>query len=159
MRTRRGGVLEFESFCIREYERVFRAVRLFGGDPELAEDVTQEAFTRAFVRWRRLQQQTWAGGWVMRTALNLCRAALKKRTRDFPAVTDAPSPGSSERIDIVRALRRLPPRQREIAVLYYWGDLSTGAIAEVTGISEGTVRAHLAHARDALRVRLEVAGA
>ncbi|MDQ3964314.1 MAG: sigma-70 family RNA polymerase sigma factor [Actinomycetota bacterium] len=163
MRARRGDALEFESFCLREYERVFRAVRLLGGDDELARDATQEAFTKAFVRWRRLQKEPWAGGWVMTTALNASKRSLKKVARESrstaPAADTASEANRAERVDIVSALRRLPGRQQEVAVLYYWGDLSTSSIAQLLSLSEGTVRAHLAHARDKLRGLLEVADA
>lgn len=163
MRARRDDALEFESFCLREYERVFRAVRLLGGDDELARDATQEAFTKAFVRWRRLQKEPWAGGWVMTTALNASKRALRKGARESEIGRLTPDTASeanrAERVDIVSALRRLPARQQEAAVLYYWGDLSTTAIAQLLSLSEGTVRAHLAHARDKLRGLLEVADA
>ena len=72
-------------------------------------------------------------------------------------------PGSSgtvgegaDRVDVLAALRSLPFRQRQATILYYWGDLPVAAIAELMGLTEGAVRAHLAHARRALRPDLEV---
>ena len=60
------------------------------------------------------------------------------------------------RLDVVAALGRLPFRQRQAVVLFYWNDLPTAAIAELMEISESAVRAHLTHARGALRKTLEV---
>lgn len=60
------------------------------------------------------------------------------------------------RLDVVAALGGLPFRQRQAVVLFYWSDLPTAAIAELMEISESAVRAHLTHARNALRKTLEV---
>lgn len=136
---------------------MFRATFLMTGDRELARDATQEAFKRAYARWRRLSREPWVGGWVMTTALNLA----KKRARDLPTETQMDdgrrgAPPSADRIDVVEALRRLPQRQRQIIVMYYIGDLPLGVIAEQLNVREGTVKAHLAQARSALREILEV---
>jgi RNA polymerase sigma-70 factor, ECF subfamily len=152
--------LDFETFCRSEYAQVFRAVCLATGDPEVASDATQEAFKRAFVRWRRLSKEPWAGGWVMTTALNLCRMEFRYRARSRNRLAlgnsvDTREP-TGDRVDVLKALATLPFRQRQAAILYYWGDLSTSVVAELMGLSEGAVRAHLTHARKALRKTLEV---
>ena len=68
-------------------------------------------------------------------------------------------PGDNDRADTpdqhVTALRRLPARRRQVVFLRYFADLSYAAIAELAGISEGTVAATLAQAHDALRHELE----
>lgn len=65
-------------------------------------------------------------------------------------------PDEAGRLDVVAALGRLPFRQRQAVVLFYWSDLPTAAIAELMEISESAVRAHLTHARNSLRKTLEV---
>jgi RNA polymerase sigma factor (sigma-70 family) len=60
-----------------------------------------------------------------------------------------------ERSAVVAALRTLPPRQREVLVLRYYGDLSQNQIAETMGISSGAVKSHTARAMASLRVLLE----
>ena len=65
----------FDGFCKSEYASVYRAAFAFTGDKDAALDATQEAFSRAFARWARLSREPWAGGWVMTTALNLCRGS------------------------------------------------------------------------------------
>ena len=52
-------------------------------------------------------------------------------------------------------MRRLPPRRRLVVFLRFFGDLSYAQIAEVCGISEGTVAATLAQARDELSAALD----
>lgn len=152
--------LDFEAFCRSEYEHVFRGACLATGDPEIASDATQEAFKRAFVRWRRLSKEPWVGGWVMTTALNLCRRELRSRSQSrkrlaFGDAVDTREP-TGDRVDVLKALAALPFRQRQAVILYYWGDLSTSVVAQLMGLSEGAVRAHLAHARKRLRETLEV---
>lgn len=58
------------------------------------------------------------------------------------------------RLTVGNALRKLSPRQRAVLVLSYWQDLPAGEIADVLGISEGSVKKHLARARAALRKEL-----
>jgi RNA polymerase sigma factor (sigma-70 family) len=58
-------------------------------------------------------------------------------------------------VDLLRALRALPVRQREAAVLFYVADLPLHAVADAMGISDGAVKSHLARAREGLRVNLE----
>jgi RNA polymerase sigma-70 factor (ECF subfamily) len=152
---RRSVLAEFEDLYRSEFAPVFRAVFLVTGDRELAGDITQEAFKRAYASWRRISGRAWVGGWVMTTALNLA----KKRSREIPGDPEpagAISGDFAARVDVVAALRRLPPRQRHVVVMYYIGDLPLPAIADLLEMREGTVKAHLAQGRAALREMLEV---
>lgn len=146
----------FEDFYRSEYAKVFRGALAFCGRPEVARESTQEAFARAFARYKRLSHAPWAGGWVMTTAMNLCRRALKDRDTEPTTEPSSVSTGSEVRLDVTRALATLPYRQRQAAVLFYIGDLALPAVAESMGLSEGAVRSHLARARSSLRKRLEV---
>lgn len=157
-RRPRGVGLDYEAFYRSEFDDVFRGCILMTGSREIAMDATQEAFTRALVRWRRLRRHDWAGGWVMTTALNLCR----RRGRDpVPLRHEIASHGRAtdrggDRVDVQRALATLPPRQRQAAILHYLGDLPVAVVAELMQISEGAVKSHLFAARAALRRSLEV---
>ena len=157
MDTTAGGVLSvsrnFEDFYASEYPKVYRAALAFSGRREIALDSTQEAFARAFARWGRLSKETWAGGWAMTTALNLSRRALRKR----PAadVSEGTVDASMTRIDVSRALRSLPEKQRQAVVLFYIGDHPLAVVAELMHLSEGTVKSHLARARTTLKEKLE----
>lgn len=150
----------FEDFYRREQPAVYRAAYLATGSRDAALDATQEAFKRAWIRWLRLRRHPWAGGWVMTTALNLCRRANRERNRGRTRVVDdrlgsAPGPGA-DRVDVQRALAALPFRQREAAILFYLGDLPVATVAQLMGVSEGAVKAHLHAARAKLRASLEV---
>src|ERR671919_354860 len=111
---------EFPVFYRHEFGSVYRAALAFSRSRDVALDATQEAFARAFARWGRLGREPWAGGWVMTTALNVCRRLMRKR-KDVVVSGKSdvvPGPGP-ERVDLVGALATLPPRRRHAAVLYF----------------------------------------
>ena len=147
--------LDFESFYRSEYERVYRAAVLVAPDPQLALDATQEAFERAFARWRRLSRQEWAGGWVMTTALNLARREHRQRRRTEQTSREPSSSLPGETLELREALAELPTRQRTAVVLFYIGDLPIDSIATSMNISDGAVKAHLSQGRKRLRELLE----
>jgi len=135
---------------------VFRAVWALCGDRGVAEDATQEAFARALERWRRLRDRPWAGAWVTTTAMNFARRALRRRPK--PSTTAREDPADLDAsIDLWRGIRGLPVRQQEAVVLYYVLDLPVADVAQAMGCEQGTVKAHLARARGALRVAMEEA--
>lgn len=151
----RADSLTFEAFYLAEFDRVLDSAFAFSGDRDAATDATQEAFARAFARWRRLSRQEWAGGWVTTTALNVLRRRFRDAVRSQPPVERATSPDSHGRVDLLRGLQALPVRQRQAAVLFYVADLPLHAVAEAMGVSDGAVKSHLARAREGLRVTLE----
>ena len=148
---------QFEEFYREEYPAVFRATFAFCGNRELAQDSTQEAFSRALARWQRLKVNSWAGGWVMTTSFNLCRKQLRRRLARSATSAPAQEIDIGGRLDIIEALRRLPDRQRQAVILFYLSDHPVSAVADLMGISDGAVKSHLSRAREALKGSLEVA--
>jgi RNA polymerase sigma-70 factor, ECF subfamily len=144
---------EFERFYRREAQPVFSAVFLLCRDRALAEDATQEAFARAFERWKRLGREPWAAGWVTTTALNVARRGLRRRPAHRSERGEAADPSDS--VDLWAAVRRLPRRQQEAVVLHYRLDLPVSDVARILDCREGTVRTHLARARASLRRTME----
>ena len=93
----------------------------------------------------------------MTTAMNLCRCSFRNRVQmrqQRPSTTVAPPTAMA--VDVARAMRRLPPRQRVAVVLHYLTDMPVLEVALAMDVSEGTVKAHLAQARQRLRPMLEV---
>jgi RNA polymerase sigma-70 factor (ECF subfamily) len=121
----------FEQMYRAEYGSVFRAVYLLCGDRAMAEDATQEAFARALERWRRIEGRSWATGWVVTTALNITRRALRRRP--VPVSAGNPSTDPDELLDLRRAVRALPPRQQEAVFLHYLQDLPIEDVARAMG--------------------------
>ena len=150
---------EFVTFFQGSYQRVFRGAFAACGDWPVAEEATQEAFARAYARWRRLRAAPWVEGWVMTTALNEARKLVRRegRTRAFAAANATTSKDAGDFADpidqregIRRAILHLPERDRTALILFYLCDQSTASIAGLMGCSESTVRSHLTSARRAL---------
>lgn len=94
----------------------------------------------------------------MTTAFNYCRRQ-RRRERSHKAVAGAQKRSSSYDLaavdsDLVTAIRRLPPRQREAVLLFYIADYTVASVSEVMDLSEGAVKAHLFKARESLRREL-----
>ena len=143
----------FEELYRSEFHTVFRAVFALCGDASVAEEATQEAFARALARWRRLRDRPWAAGWVTTTAMNAARRSLRRRMVPPPPAGEERDVDAS--VDLWRQVRVLPARQQEAVVLHYVMDLSVADTAAVMRCESGTVKAHLARARVALRTQLE----
>jgi RNA polymerase sigma-70 factor (ECF subfamily) len=142
-----------------DHDKVFRVTWAFCGDRALAEDATQEAILRALERWPRLREQPWVTGWIISTALNVARRLQRRRRWPHRAETapvgitgGADAAGAVKLWQVVRAL---PRRQREAVALHYLADLPVVEVARLIGCRVGTVKAHLTHARGALRAQLE----
>jgi RNA polymerase sigma-70 factor (sigma-E family) len=132
---------------------LIRLAFLMLGDRHAAEDVVQEAFCGLYRSWGRLSDHANAVGYVRSSVLNGSRSALR-RTRRVPRPVAVPAAASAEatvlageeRRETLVALRRLPPRQREVLVLRYFADLSEQETALAMGVSRGTVKSTTARA-------------
>lgn len=146
---------EFEALYRAEFGAVRRAAYLLCGDRALAEDAAQEAFARALARWPRLREQSWVTGWIVTTALNVARRSLRRRPQAGP---ERPAQGDPDAAaDLWTGIRALSPRQQEAIALYYVADLPLSEVAHLMRCEVGTVKSHLARARETLARRLEVA--
>ena len=139
--------------------RLVRLAVLLVDDPNTAEDVVQEAFTGLHRNWAGLRDEEAAIGYLRTAVVNGSRSVLRRRrtARDYvpPHQVNARSAESlamltAEHQAVVDALATLPPRQREVLVLRYYGGLSEAEIAEATGISRGTVKSTASRALDAV---------
>lgn len=91
---------------------------------------------------------------VVNTAAMQRRARRRRWQRDLHAVVPESTPGEQPDVDVQRAVAALSVAQRAVVYLAYWEDLSERAIAELLGVSLGTVRRHLVRARAHLRKEL-----
>jgi RNA polymerase sigma-70 factor, ECF subfamily len=151
----------FEEFYAKEVKAVLALALGLTRRRWEAEDVTQEAFYRAFRDWDRVGHMNHPGAWVRRVALNLAVGRWRRMRAEARAALRLGIPASSEPPDPVSvrfwgAVRALPPRQAQVVALTYVDDLDSEAVGAVLGISPATVRVHLARARATLAERLEL---
>ncbi|MFC5995976.1 SigE family RNA polymerase sigma factor [Pseudonocardia hispaniensis] len=137
--------------------QLVRLAILLVDEPGTAEDVVQEAFTGLHRNWSGLRDESAALGYLRIAVVNGSRSVLRRRrtARDYvpPHQVNARSAESlamlsAEHQAVVDALATLPPRQREVLVLRYYGGLSEAEIADATGISRGTVKSTASRALD-----------
>ena len=134
----------------------FRAAHRILGDRHAAEDAAADALTAAHLHWRRIASLPHRDAWVVRVATNRALDTVRRG----PAPTPAPAgdvqfeEGMATRISLVRALRTLPRRQREVVVLRKLVGLPLEDVASVLGISSGSVRTHLRRGLERLRERM-----
>ena len=149
--------------------RLMRLAMLLVDIPATAEDVVQEAFTGLHRHWTGLRDETAAVAYLRAAVVNGSRSVLRRRrtAREYvpPHSANARSAESlamlsAEHQSVVDALGLLPPRQREVLVLRYYGGLTESEIAEAAGMSRGTVKSTASRALDAVaRIMEERAGA
>jgi RNA polymerase sigma-70 factor (sigma-E family) len=127
------------------------------GDRPAAEDVVQEAFCGLYRRWRHLSHPAKSLPYVRSAVLNGCRSVMRRSRRDVrmaaePAAASAEYDAliGEEHRAVLKAVRELPPRQREALMLRYFEDLDEAEIARSMGISRGTVKSTLSRGIAAL---------
>ncbi len=152
-----------------QFPSIVRLAWALCGDPGVAEELTQEAFVRLYLRRRALRDPAAAPAYLRRTVANLAIDRGRRRARrpeqtldqtgEVPHTGAAPRPASAASaavdLDLLDALDRLPPRRRACVVLRYYLDLSEADTAAALGISVGTVKSQthkaLGQLRDDLR--------
>jgi RNA polymerase sigma-70 factor (sigma-E family) len=144
--------LAFDALYQLAYRVAFRVL----GDRGDAEDVAQETLARALVRWPQLEDRP--EGWITRVAVNQAIDRYRRRRTVAPLTgpVGVADPHLAERIDLARALRSLPRRQREVVVMRYLADLSEADVAIALGCSIGSVKSHAHRGLAALRRALRV---
>jgi RNA polymerase sigma-70 factor (sigma-E family) len=138
---------EFAEFYADARDDCLRIVLINVGDWQLAEDLVAEAFTKAWMAWRKVRQHPAPRAWIVRTALNAHVSWWRRRRREEPlaghhetaATAQHPALDSS----LLAALRRLPARQRHVIALRLLLDLDTATTARLLGMPSGTVASHL----------------
>ncbi|MFD0919043.1 SigE family RNA polymerase sigma factor [Saccharopolyspora rosea] len=152
--------LSLEDLYRQQRMRMVRLAILLVDEPATAEDVVQEAFTGLYRNWAGLRDSAAALGYLRAAVVNSSRSVLRRRktARAYqpPHQVNARSAESlamltAEHRAVVDALSALPPRQREVLVLRYYGNLSESEIADATGISKGAVKSTASRALDALK--------
>lgn len=154
-----GPPEDLAAFCASEYPRLVRALSLYCGSREEAEDAAQDALVRACERWRAVATMASPGGWTFRVATNQLRSRYRRSRTAARALARINSPtvpvqDAAEIIDLRDAVARLPKRQRQALLLRHTFSLSTEEAADIMGISQLAVRSLIHRAVTTLRADL-----
>jgi RNA polymerase sigma-70 factor (ECF subfamily) len=159
-RVRRGD-RGAEYALYRQYaERIHRLIYRLCGDEELTNDLTQDAFVRAFARLDHFRGDASFGTWIHRIAVNLtlnARRSEQRRARWIAPVDDSTPAPADDPVDpdllqsFEQAVEALTDGQREVFVMHTLEGYTHVEIGEILGISEGTSKGRLFHARARLR--------
>jgi RNA polymerase sigma-70 factor (sigma-E family) len=155
---RSGRDAEFVEFMAAAQPGLLRLARFLTGSDDLARELTQDALVRAYAAWPRVRREG-AVAYTRRIIVNRRVTAWRRSSREEPhnpndAGLDTPvaNAGETERRDeVVRLLAALPERQRKVVVLRYYVDLSEQQVAEMMGISVGTVKSSASRGLASLR--------
>ncbi|HEX6685885.1 MAG TPA: SigE family RNA polymerase sigma factor [Candidatus Limnocylindrales bacterium] len=148
---------DFETFYMGTRHRLLRYAYGLTGDLAEAQDLAQEAYARAWSRWRRLRRYDQPDAWlrlvVTRLATDRWRWLAVRREQPLPPEA-IQGPPVEDRVLVMGALKGLPLNQRRALALRYLLDLSVAEIGVEMGANENTVRSWLARGRASLANRL-----
>ena len=145
----------FDAFYAETAPRVVRQLALLTGDIAEAEDVVQEAFERAWLRWSTVRDLESPEAWV-RTVSRRLAVSRWRRVRNAGVAwrRHGPPVGQPEldpdHVALIAALAMLPQAQRVSIVLHHLADLPVAQVAEETGASVSAVKQQLVRGRAAL---------
>ncbi|WP_443056822.1 SigE family RNA polymerase sigma factor [Streptomyces sp. IBSBF 2390] len=146
------------------YRSLLGLAALLLDDTASCEDVVQEAFIRVHSARKRVRDPEKTLAYLRQTVVNLSRSTLRRRilglkllSKPMPDMASAEEGAYDqlERRDLIKAMKGLQRRQREVLVLRYFADMTEAQVAESLGISLGSVKAYGSRGIAALRVAME----
>jgi RNA polymerase sigma-70 factor (sigma-E family) len=161
--------MSFEAYVATRGAALVRFAILLTGDDHRAEDLVQDALTKAYLRWSRIRRGDNPEVYLRQLVINGSRSWWRRRAnRETPGLSpaapgDRAAPGdlgdeAVARDELWRLISALPHRQRAVVVLRYYEDLDDATIAQILECTPGTVRTHSMRALHKLRGHLEEAG-
>jgi RNA polymerase sigma-70 factor (ECF subfamily) len=166
---------EFDAVVAAHRTQILRFLLASTRDVDLAETLTQDCFLKAHRNWSSFRGESSALTWLMRIAINLQKDHWRNRRLQFWRQTRTNAVDLDEASDwlpsgertaeqrmlakeqvahVWRAVENLSERQRTVFLLRYVEELDLKEIADVTGMGEGTVKAHLSRALAKVRKEL-----
>ncbi len=165
-RCQAGDVDAFEALYKQHAGRIFSLASRMAGSADEGEDLLQEIFLQAYRKLGSFKGQASVGTWLYRLAVNHCLDFVRSRRARMGKLTDAldaegaieptaPRETPTERLDLERALERLPDGCREAFVLHDVEGFDHKEVAGLLGIAEGTSKSQVFKARAKLRAYLQ----
>jgi len=163
-RAKRGDLSAFEALFRKNQGRVYALCLRMVADPARAEDLTQDAFVRAWQKLGSFRGQSAFTTWLHRLAVNVVLGDLRSRKRweektteiegHEPNLRAARPRDSVAGIDLESAIATLPSQARLVFLLHDVEGYKHREIGVVLGLAEGTCKAHLHRARNLLKKAL-----
>ncbi len=148
----------FEQLVSQYQKALLRFCYLYLRDQEQARDAVQETFFKAYRNWQSFRGDSGEKTWLMSIALNTCHDMRKSawfRHVDRRVTPDdlppASVPFTAKEEELITQVMELPPKLREVILLYYYQAMNVNEIAETLGISHSSVSERLNRARGKLR--------
>lgn len=168
-----GGILPAQKTRCSE-EELQRIVTLYGdqvlrfctaylGDRQLAEDAAQETFLAVYENYGTFSGKSSELTWITRIAINKCKNIRRKRYFNFETLHEGllppiHTPEETSYPSLLDEIAKLPPKEREAILLYYYQELNIREIAACCKAKETTVCQRLKRGRDKLKIALERMG-
>lgn len=153
-----SGEIDFHEFVTTRGRSLLHSAYVLTGNLADAEDLVQSALAKTYQAWDRIEDRKALDGYVRRAMVNTHISTWRRRkvdeypTDDIPDQPVADASVSSEQHDALkRAIGRLPHRMRAAVVLRYFEDMSEAEVANVLGVSQGTVKSTVSRAVAKLR--------
>jgi RNA polymerase sigma-70 factor (ECF subfamily) len=149
----------FDAFYTATNRRLLHQMYAMTSNLADAQDLTQEAYARAWQRWGAVSAYDDPEAWVRTVAWRLAASRWRKARNGVAAMLrhgppeHAPEP-SIDNVALVTALKEIPEAQRRAIVLHHLTGLSVTEVAHEVGAPEGTVKARLSRGRAALAALL-----
>ena len=141
---------------------ILRLCIMYLHDEDLAKDAVQETFIKAYRSMSQFRKESSEQTWLTRIAVNTCRDMMKSRwfrhmdrsvrIEDLP---EPEAPANPKDTGLYETVLRLPVKQREVVLLYFYQDMTMQEISDILQISVSNVSRRLESARKALRKQLE----
>ena len=154
MRVRTEARADFDVFFDETWPDLVAFCRTLTGDTNTAEELTQETLTRVYARYPLLRDPR---PYSFRIAANLVRRAWRDESRTAPTDPAELPQGTAARAhdETLDAVRRLPPRLRDVVLLHYYADQPIDTVATLLRRPVGTIKRRLHEARALLAVALD----
>lgn len=146
-----SGEADFTAYVAERRASLYATAYHLTGDRHEAEDLLQSALFSTYRAWDRISDKAAVGGYLRRTMTNLHISAWRRRKlNEYPTEELPETPGESDamrgtelRAVLWQALAKLPEQQRTMLVLRYYEGRTDPEIADILGISIGTVKSSI----------------
>jgi len=160
-----GDQRAFEALFRSHQDAIYSLALHFARDPEVAADVAQDAFVRAWEQLPHLREPAAFGGWLRSMTMNLVRDHYRRAQATDPLDENTPissdeggpetvAERSEQDLAVRHAILGLPEHQRVVVAMHYLEGVPVNDIVGALGLPKGTVVSRLARGRENLRRRL-----